>query len=287
MGTPRVTSSLSDEPVASFAKQSEAPRRFKVKRAGIGIVPALALLTPTAASAAALEPSTLVAVDGGLIQAFVQATSLIFLSEIGDKTFFIVQCHVTHTSLRSLVRWFETRETCTQGAFLALVLMTIISVVIGQIFHAVPDSFTGGYPVDDYVAIASFVYFGIKSITGALASDTDDGLEEELKSAEEELAKGSVIERTRGKAVALASEAFALTVAAEIGDRSQISTIALSAAQNPYVVAIGACTGHGLATGIAVLGGSFISKYVSEKGVSLIAGVLFLVFAVTTFFGVF
>lgn len=67
--------------------------------------------------------------------------------------------------------------------------MTGISVFIGQIFHSVPNSLTGGLPVDDYVAIASFVYFGVKSIKDALDSDIDDGLELELKSAEEELAR--------------------------------------------------------------------------------------------------
>ena len=37
-----------------------------------------------------------------------------------------------------------------------------------------------------------------------------------------------------------------------------------------------------MATGIAVLGGSFISKYVNERQILLIAGTLFLVFAGTT-----
>lgn len=163
--------------------------------------------------------------------------------------------------------------------------MTILSTVIGQIFHAVPDTFTGGVPFDDYVAIASFVYFGLKSIADALASDSGDGLDEELKSAEEELAKGDVLERTRGKALAVAGQAFALTVAAEVGDRSQIATIALSAAQNPYVVASGAIAGHTVATGIAVLGGGFLSKFVSEKGISFFSGVLFITFAITTALG--
>lgn len=74
------------------------------------------------------------------------------------------------------------------GAFSALAWMTGISVIIGQIFHSVPTSLTGGLPLDDYVAIASFVYFGVKLIKDALYSNVDDGLELELKSAEEELA---------------------------------------------------------------------------------------------------
>ncbi len=46
--------------------------------------------------------------------------------------------------------------------------MTVISVLIGQIFHAVPTTLTRGLPIDDYVAIASFVFFGIKSLLDAL-----------------------------------------------------------------------------------------------------------------------
>ena len=53
------------------------------------------------------------------------------------------------------------------GCASALALMTVISVAIGQIFHAVPASFTRGLPIDDYVAIASFLYFGIKSLLDA------------------------------------------------------------------------------------------------------------------------
>lgn len=45
---------------------------------------------------------------------------------------------------------------------------------------------------------------------------------------------------------------------------------------------IGAIGGHGFATGIAVLGGSYLGKYLDEKVVQYVGGSLFLVFAAAT-----
>jgi len=205
--------------------------------------------------------------------AFVQASSLIFVSEIGDKTFFIA----------ALLAARASRLLTFAGCAGALAFMTAISVIIGQVFHAVPTSITRGLPLDDYVAIASFLYFGIKSILDALAVEVEGSvIAEERADAEETL---ETVDVTGGWPLVV--EACTLTIAAEIGDRSQLATIALSAAANPWGVFFGGTAGHCVATGMAVLGGSFISKYLSERVIGLVGGILFLAFAASTAIGLF
>jgi Predicted membrane protein len=75
-------------------------------------------------------------------------------------------------------------------------------------------------------------------------------------------------------------QAFLLTFLAEWGDRSQIATIALAAAKDPYGVTFGACFGHSLCTGLAVVGGRMLASRISERTVSFWGGIIFLCFGV-------
>mmetsp|Transcript_19034 Transcript_19034/g.31586 ORF Transcript_19034/g.31586 Transcript_19034/m.31586 type:complete len:337 (-) Transcript_19034:40-1050(-) len=241
----------------------------------VGAQPSLAVdITGTATTFAASTSSLMESLSQ---TGFYQAFSLVFLSEIGDKTFFIAGLLAMKTS----------RLVSYVGSMGALAAMTVLSVLIGQIFHAVPAGFAQGIPLDDVAAVLAFAFFGYRTLKEALETDEDapSTMDEEFEDAQEAVEGSVTIKQVT--AWAQIASTFGLVFAAEFGDRSFLATIALSAAQNPVSVAGGAIAAHGVATGIAVAGGSFVAKYISEKVIGIISGILFLVFALTTAFGIF
>ncbi|XP_052862479.1 uncharacterized protein LOC128269142 [Anopheles cruzii] len=80
------------------------------------------------------------------------------------------------------------------------------------------------------------------------------------------------------------AQAFTMTFLAEWGDRSQLTTIILSARENVYGVIAGGIIGHSICTGLAVIGGRMIAQRISVRTVTLIGGVVFLLFAVSALF---
>ncbi|PON40392.1 GDT1-like protein [Parasponia andersonii] len=214
---------------------------------------------------------------------FTAAFSLIFVSEIGDKTFFIA----------ALLAMQYDKGLVLLGSMAALSLMTILSVVIGLIFHSVPAQFQTTLPIGEYAAVTLLLFFGIKAIKDAwdlpsnVAKSGDKSSPELDEYVEaEELVKEKVSKRLSNP-IEIIWKSFSLVFFAEWGDRSMLATIALGAAQSPWGVASGAIAGHLLATSIAIVGGAFLANYISEKLVGYLGGVLFLIFAVATFLGVF
>ena len=213
---------------------------------------------------------------------FTAAFALIFVSELGDKTFFIA----------ALLAMRLGRFRVLMGATAALGTMTVISVAIGRAFQRLPASLATTLPVGEYAAVAMLVFFGLKTLRDALEIPESGSTPEEhgeLAEATEVVCKSSTESAKQKVAPALAAliETFTLIFIAEWGDRSMLATIALGAAQNPIGVTFGATLGHFIATMIAVVGGSLLSKKISERTVGIVGGCLFLVFALFTSLGIF
>ena len=213
---------------------------------------------------------------------FTAAFALIFVSELGDKTFFIA----------ALLAMRLGRFTALAGAVSALSLMSVISVVIGRAFQSIPSGFNDSLPLGEYLAVGLLFFFGVRTLKEALdAPDgSGGGAGESGELADAETAVNDYANSQKKKEKSFLGkfwETFCLVFIAEWGDRSMLATIALGAAQNPVGVAAGACFGHLVATLIAVVGGALLSQRISERQVGIAGGGLFIVFAIATLAGVF
>ncbi|GAU29460.1 hypothetical protein TSUD_227250 [Trifolium subterraneum] len=192
---------------------------------------------------------------GDLSTGFASAFLLIFFSELGDKTFFIA----------ALLAARNSAGVVFIGTFGALAAMTVISVALGRTFHYVDEllPFRFGQtdlPIDDIAA----VYFGVSTLLDASSSD---GQKSDDEQKEAELAVSEFSGNGAGIVAAASTivSTFLLVFVAEWGDKSFFSTIALAAASSPLGVIAGSLAGHGVATLLAVLGGSLLGTFLSEK----------------------
>ncbi len=116
--------------------------------------------------------ATLSSLSGGFAAAF----SLVFVSEVGDKTFFIA----------ALLAARRGRLPVLFGAVAALTVMTSISVGLGRVFQSLPRVIETSAPIGEYCAVALLAYFGVKALRESLAMPkrevNDDG---ELVEAEQ------------------------------------------------------------------------------------------------------
>ncbi|XP_029002977.1 transmembrane protein 165 isoform X2 [Betta splendens] len=226
----------------------------------------------------------------GFIHAFVASISVIIVSELGDKTFFIA----------AIMAMRYNRLTVLTGAMLALGVMTCLSVLFGYATTIIPRIYTY------YVSTALFAIFGIRMLREGLKMSPDEGQEEleevqaEIKKKDEELQRSKLtngapdVEAGPGTALPqrkwhsfispIFIQAFTLTFLAEWGDRSQLTTIILAAREDPFGVAVGGTLGHCLCTGLAVIGGRMIAQKISVRTVTIIGGIVFLAFALSALF---
>jgi putative Ca2+/H+ antiporter (TMEM165/GDT1 family) len=198
-----------------------------------------------------------------VLTAFTAGLLLITVSELGDKTFFIAV----------ILAMRHPRYLVFAGVVAALAAMTLLSVAIGQILAFLPRFYI------HYAAIGLFVLFGIKLLYEA-SQMTDAAGDEIVEEAEEAVEIGEKNLKGRHQSLPILFESFTLTFLAEWGDRTQIATVTLAATYNAIGVTLGAISGHAICTAIAVMGGCLIAGKVSERLLTAIGGLLFLIFAV-------
>ncbi|TVU22910.1 hypothetical protein EJB05_32631 [Eragrostis curvula] len=225
---------------------------------------------------AGLQPADVLGELGDISTGFASAFLLIFFSELGDRTFFIAALLAARSSAGVIFL----------GTFGALAVMTVISVVLGRAFHYVdgiiPFSFGGtDFPIDDVAAAGLLIYYGVTTLLDAASGDGEK-MNEEQEEAELAVSKFSGNGAGVMSAASTIASTFVLVFVAEWGDKSFFSTIALAAASSPLGVIAGSLAGHALATVIAVIGGSLLGTFLSEKIIAYIGGSLFLAFAAIT-----
>ena len=99
----------------------------------------------------------------GFIHAFVASISVIIVSELGDKTFFIA----------AIMAMRHSRAVIYAGAMTALAAMTILSALLGNIVtNFIPRVYTY------YISSVLFAGFGIKMLRDGYLMSPDEGTDE-------------------------------------------------------------------------------------------------------------
>jgi putative Ca2+/H+ antiporter (TMEM165/GDT1 family) len=195
--------------------------------------------------------------------AFGASFTAITLAELGDKTFFMALILAARHRARHVF----------VGAFAALAAVTLLSLGVGYgLRELLPAA------VVPWLASALFLGFGLKLLWDAQGMAADEALAEE-KDAEATIdrAERQGLVRSAG---AVIWEAFGLVFIAELGDRTQFTTIFLATAPAFTFAGLlaGTLAGHALVTGLAVGAGKWIGGRLSEQLLYRLSGGLFLAF---------
>jgi Ca2+/H+ antiporter, TMEM165/GDT1 family len=199
------------------------------------------------------------------LAAFGSSLTAITLAELGDKTFFMALI----LAVRHRARWVFI------GAFAALTAVTLMSLGLGYgLRELLPQA------VVPWLAAALFLCFGIKLLLDAQRMKADAAREE---AEEAEVAVNAAeTSRPHGGAWAVIWEAFVLVFVAELGDRTQFTTIFLATAPAQVFsfggLLAGTLLGHALVTWLAVGAGKWVGQRVNERLLYRLSGGLFLVF---------
>jgi Ca2+/H+ antiporter, TMEM165/GDT1 family len=217
------------------------------------VVPLLGHRTPIAVSL----------ISQASVAAFGSSLTAITLAELGDKTFFMALI----LAVRHKARWVFV------GSFAALAAVTFISLGVGYgLRELVPAQLL------PWLAALLFLGFGAKLLLDAQGLSANAAAEEAEEAAEE--VEKAEAQSNLDTAWGVIWKAFALVFVAELGDRTQFTTIFLAAAPAFTLAGLvaGTLLGHAVVTALAVGAGKWIGSHLSEKLLYRLSGGLFIAF---------
>jgi Ca2+/H+ antiporter, TMEM165/GDT1 family len=173
--------------------------------------------------------------------AFLTSLAIVVLAEMGDKTQLLAMAFATR------FRW----QTVMLGVLAATAANHLMAVYVGAYLTSiVPLQYI------KIAAAASFIVFGLWTIRG-------DKLEDEDK-------------RFNFSPFWTVSIAFFI---AEMGDKTQLATVALAAEFNTIVpVWLGTTTGMLIADAVGIIAGIVMHKKIPEKQIKWVAALVFILF---------
>jgi putative Ca2+/H+ antiporter (TMEM165/GDT1 family) len=181
---------------------------------------------------------------GSFMPAFLFAAGAVVLAEMGDKTQLLAMAFAAKYKASKVML----------GVFIATVLNHALAVAAGNFitrFDAAQIWIQG-------LAALSFIFFGLWTIKG-----------DKLEGEENRVTKFGPV--------------FTVTVAffiAEMGDKTQLATIAIAAKfpEHPVGVLIGTTTGMMIADGVGIIVGIVMRKRIPERTVKFISAGVFVLF---------
>ena len=184
------------------------------------------------------------------LQALISSAGLILLMELGDKTMLTTMC---------LSAQYRQPKLVLLATMIALTTSSVSAVILGYILSAT-------LPIEIITYVSGILFLSLGFYTMAKADseipDTCDN-------------PGTLFGM------------FSLVLLAELGDKSQIATLALAAQSAfPLMIFIGAIIGFFIINSIAVLTGESIAERIPIKAVKRVVGIIFILFGLLVIFGV-
>jgi putative Ca2+/H+ antiporter (TMEM165/GDT1 family) len=178
----------------------------------------------------------------------IKALLFVVVAEMGDKTQLLAMAMASKYKARQVML----------GVLVATILNHALAVALGSYLSSV-------IPMDivKNVAGIAFLVFGLWTLRG-------DKLDEDEK------------KKQKFGPVVTVAIAFFL---AEMGDKTQLMTIAISAdSKFPLFILMGTTMGMLIADGLGIIGGAWMAKHVPDKYIKWGAGIVFIFFGTLTLY---